>query len=94
MELNVAKELAALRRMSVGDLRQKYAEVFGWCVRDVTEKTGKGRWTEMSSQSVGTSCRILAASRRATNLPSSTATGFQRRALERRATMWDKFGLS
>ncbi len=29
MELNVAKELAALRRISVGDLRQKYAEVFG-----------------------------------------------------------------
>ena len=29
MELNVAKELASLTRMSVGDLRQKYAEVFG-----------------------------------------------------------------
>ena len=29
MELNVAKELAALRRLSVDDLRQKYAEVFG-----------------------------------------------------------------
>jgi len=29
MTLNVDKELAALRRMSVGQLRQRYAEVFG-----------------------------------------------------------------
>jgi hypothetical protein len=29
MDLNVGKELAALRRMSVGDLRSRYAEVFG-----------------------------------------------------------------
>ena len=29
MNLNVEKELAALRRMSVGQLRQRYAEVFG-----------------------------------------------------------------
>ena len=29
MTLNVAKELAALRKMSVGDLRSRYAEVFG-----------------------------------------------------------------
>lgn len=29
MNLNVGKELAALRRMSVGDLRLRYAEVFG-----------------------------------------------------------------
>ena len=29
MNLNVEKEVAALRRMSVGQLRQRYAEVFG-----------------------------------------------------------------
>ena len=29
MTLNVAKELAELRRMSVADLRSRYAEVFG-----------------------------------------------------------------
>lgn len=29
MNLNVEKELAALRRMSVGELRLRYAEVFG-----------------------------------------------------------------
>jgi len=29
MDLNVEKELAALRRMSVGQVRQRYAEVFG-----------------------------------------------------------------
>ena len=29
MGLNVGKELAALRRMSVDDLRTRYAEVFG-----------------------------------------------------------------
>ncbi len=29
MNLNVDKELAALRRMSVGDLRTRYADVFG-----------------------------------------------------------------
>jgi len=29
MHLNVEKELAALRRMSVGELRLRYAEVFG-----------------------------------------------------------------
>ncbi|MEX0678374.1 MAG: DUF2924 domain-containing protein [Pirellulales bacterium] len=29
MNLNVGKELAALRRMSPGDLRSRYAEVFG-----------------------------------------------------------------
>jgi hypothetical protein len=29
MQLNVAKELAALKRMTVGDLLAKYAEVFG-----------------------------------------------------------------
>jgi hypothetical protein len=29
MILNVGKELAALRSMSVGDLRSRYAEVFG-----------------------------------------------------------------
>ena len=29
MELNVAKELAALRNMTVGELRAKYAEVYG-----------------------------------------------------------------
>jgi hypothetical protein len=29
MTVNVAKELAALRRMSVDDLRARYAEVFG-----------------------------------------------------------------
>ena len=29
MTLNVAKELAELRRMSVVDLRSRYAEVFG-----------------------------------------------------------------
>lgn len=29
MNLNVGMELAALRRMSVGDLRSRYAEVFG-----------------------------------------------------------------
>lgn len=29
MKLNVGKELAALRRMSVDDLRARYAEVFG-----------------------------------------------------------------
>ncbi len=29
MSLNVEKELAALRRMTVGDLRARYAEVFG-----------------------------------------------------------------
>lgn len=29
MSMNVGKELAALRRMSVGELRSRYAEVFG-----------------------------------------------------------------
>jgi hypothetical protein len=29
MNLNVGKEVAALKRMAVGDLRRKYAEVFG-----------------------------------------------------------------
>ena len=29
MNLNVGKELAALRRMTVGELRARYAEVFG-----------------------------------------------------------------
>ena len=29
MNLNVEKELAALRRMTVGELRSRYAEVFG-----------------------------------------------------------------
>lgn len=29
MTVNVGKELAALRRMSVDDLRSRYAEVFG-----------------------------------------------------------------
>ena len=29
MKLNVEKELAAMRRMSIGDLRSRYAEVFG-----------------------------------------------------------------
>ena len=29
MQLNVAKEVAALRRMTTGQLRQRYAEAFG-----------------------------------------------------------------
>ena len=29
MELNVGKEIAALKRMTVGELRSRYAEVFG-----------------------------------------------------------------
>lgn len=29
MKVNVEKELAAMRRMSIGDLRSRYAEVFG-----------------------------------------------------------------
>ena len=29
MNMNVGKELAVLQRMSVGDLRSRYAEVFG-----------------------------------------------------------------
>ena len=29
MELNVGKEIAALKRMTVGELRARYAEVFG-----------------------------------------------------------------
>ena len=29
MELNVGKEVAALERMTVGELRDRYAEVFG-----------------------------------------------------------------
>ena len=29
MELNVGKEIAALKRMTVGELRERYAEVFG-----------------------------------------------------------------
>lgn len=33
MNLNVEKELAALRRMSVGELRMRYAEVFGDATR-------------------------------------------------------------
>lgn len=33
MNLNVEKELAALRRMSVGELRVRYAEVFGEATR-------------------------------------------------------------
>ena len=28
-ELNIAKELAAMRRMKTGELQAKYAEVFG-----------------------------------------------------------------
>ena len=28
MELNVGKEIAALKRMTVGELRERYAEVF------------------------------------------------------------------
>ena len=33
MNLNIEKELAGLRRMSVGQLRQRYAEVFGETTR-------------------------------------------------------------
>lgn len=33
MKLNLAKELAALERMTVGQLQQRYAEVFGETVR-------------------------------------------------------------
>ena len=29
MELNVGKEIAVLKRMTVGELRERYAEVFG-----------------------------------------------------------------
>ena len=39
MELNVGKELAALKRMTVNELRRRYAEVFG----DQT-KTGNKVW--------------------------------------------------
>jgi hypothetical protein len=39
MEINVPKELAALQRMSVSQLREKYAEVFG----EVTT-TGNRTW--------------------------------------------------
>ena len=39
MELNVGKELAALKRMTVNELRRRYAEVFG----DET-KTGNKVW--------------------------------------------------
>ncbi len=39
MNLNIGKELAALRRMSVGELRARYAEVF-----DDTTNTCHNEW--------------------------------------------------
>jgi len=39
MTLNVAKEVAAMQRMTVGELKQKYAEVFGEAAR-----SGNKQW--------------------------------------------------
>jgi hypothetical protein len=62
MQINVAKELAALQRMSVSQLREKYAEVFGeatttgnrtWLIRRVAwriQANAEGDLSERAKQ--------------------------------------------
>jgi hypothetical protein len=49
MTVNVGKELAALRRMSVDDLRARYAKVFG--------KTTNGQHKEWLIKRISSGCR-------------------------------------
>ena len=42
MNLNVGKEVAALRRLSMDELRAKYAELFGDEARTINKMKGPG----------------------------------------------------